>query len=103
MAHKVIILYRLYMPYYFLGTFTEYPYINFLTVGNLIILPALGIEEDEQALSQIKQYYPNCIIEQLNVSKLVKDGGGLNCISWCRYVNKKNPYVKSFSKKTNQT
>ena len=25
MAHKVIILYRLYMPYYFLGTFTEYP------------------------------------------------------------------------------
>ena len=28
MAHKVIILYRLYMPYYFLGTFTEYPYEN---------------------------------------------------------------------------
>ena len=30
MAHKVIILYRLYMPYYFLGTFTEYPYKNVL-------------------------------------------------------------------------
>ena len=29
MAHKVIILYRLYMPYYFLGTFTEYPYSIF--------------------------------------------------------------------------
>ena len=28
MAHKVIILYRLYMPYYFLGTFTEYPQKN---------------------------------------------------------------------------
>ena len=28
MAHKVIILYRLYMPYYFLGTFTEYPYLD---------------------------------------------------------------------------
>ena len=26
MAYKVIILYRLYMPSYFLGTFTEYPY-----------------------------------------------------------------------------
>lgn len=35
----------------------SWAYINFLTVGNLIILPALGIEEDEQALSQIKQYY----------------------------------------------
>ena len=31
MAYKVIILYRLYMPSYFLGTFTEYPYkIGFL-------------------------------------------------------------------------
>ena len=28
MAYKVIILYRLYMPSYFLGTFTEYPYIT---------------------------------------------------------------------------
>ena len=27
MAYKVIILYRLYMPSYFLGTFTEYPKI----------------------------------------------------------------------------
>ena len=31
MAYKVIILYQLYMPSYFLGTFTEYP---FLTSGN---------------------------------------------------------------------
>jgi len=28
MAYKVIILYRLYMPSYFLGTFTEYPQIK---------------------------------------------------------------------------
>ena len=28
MAYKVIILYQLYMPSYFLGTFTEYPYIE---------------------------------------------------------------------------
>ena len=28
MAYKVIILYRLYMPSYFLGTFTEYPQKN---------------------------------------------------------------------------
>ena len=31
MAYKVIILYQLYMPSYFLGTFTEYPYLcNFV-------------------------------------------------------------------------
>ena len=28
MAYKVIILYQLYMPSYFLGTFTEYPYLR---------------------------------------------------------------------------
>ena len=28
MAYKVIILYQLYMPSYFLGTFTEYPFLN---------------------------------------------------------------------------
>ncbi len=29
MAYKVIILYQLYMPSYFLGTFTEYPSLSF--------------------------------------------------------------------------
>ncbi len=28
MAYKVIILYQLYMPSYFLGTFTEYPILT---------------------------------------------------------------------------
>ena len=28
MAYKVVILYRLYMPSYFLGTFTEYPFLE---------------------------------------------------------------------------
>ena len=30
MAYKVIILYQLYMPSYFLGTFTEYPYVEYV-------------------------------------------------------------------------
>ena len=30
MAYKVIILYQLYMPSYFLGTFTEYPFLGAL-------------------------------------------------------------------------
>ena len=38
MAYKVIILYRLYMPSYFLGTFTEYPYID-----NLILLDKIKV------------------------------------------------------------
>jgi hypothetical protein len=36
MAYKVIILYRLYMPSYFLGTFTEYPYLIQSLRGNYL-------------------------------------------------------------------
>ena len=32
MAYKVIILYQLYMPSYFLGTFTEYPLLKLISV-----------------------------------------------------------------------
>ena len=38
MAYKVIILYRLYMPSYFLGTFTEYPYNKLITKINSVII-----------------------------------------------------------------
>jgi len=34
MAYKVIILYRLYMPSYFLGTFAEYPEISIESIKN---------------------------------------------------------------------
>ena len=32
MAYKVIILYQLYMPSYFLGTFTEYPSLMVVSI-----------------------------------------------------------------------
>lgn len=64
----------------------NWAYINFLTVSNLIVLPALGIDEDGQAVEQIRQYYPACTVEQVNISRLLKDGGGLNCVSWCRQM-----------------
>ena len=65
----------------------SWAFLNFLTVGKLIVVPAVLNEEDDQALSQLKRYYPECLVEQLNISELVKDGGGLNCISWCRLVS----------------
>ena len=38
MAYKVIILYQLYMPSYFLGTFTEYPDKRMLYYGHPFVL-----------------------------------------------------------------
>lgn len=64
----------------------NWAYINFLTVKNLIVLPCLGIEEDQQALTQIRQYFPDDTIEQVNITSLIKHGGGLNCVTWCRYI-----------------
>ena len=65
----------------------NWAYLNFLQTKDLILLPALGIDEDEQALEQIKTYFPTYAIrdriQQINVSEIVKKGGGgLNCISW---------------------
>ncbi len=37
MAYKVIILYQLYMPSYFLGTFTEYPYLREIPIFRYIL------------------------------------------------------------------
>ena len=39
MAYKVIILYQLYMPSYFLGTFTEYPFLNTSRILSPISIP----------------------------------------------------------------
>ena len=50
MAYKVIILYRLYMPSYFLGTFTEYPYHM-----GICAVPFGGII---QLFSDISFYFP---------------------------------------------
>ena len=43
MAYKVIILYRLYMPSYFLGTFTEYPKVKKICVLTYYINSSLKI------------------------------------------------------------
>lgn len=62
-------------------------YINFLQTSDVIIVPKFDInEEDEQALKQIKEYYPNYTkrnrIFQIDMNDVVIYGGALNCISW---------------------
>lgn len=60
----------------------NWAYVNYIQVQNLILLPALGIDEDEQALEQFCKIFPNQQIEQVDVSEIVPLGGALNCISW---------------------
>lgn len=60
----------------------SWSYINFLKVGNLILVPQLGIPEDEQALEQISKALPNCKVVGIPALEAVRRGGALNCISW---------------------
>ncbi len=64
----------------------NWAYINFLQTKDLILLPKLNIDEDEQAFKQIEIYYPdyasNNRIVQIDMTEIVKEGGALNCISW---------------------
>ena len=51
MAYKVIILYRLYMPSYFLGTFTEYPFF----IQDLLAYYAFGMVRIYRACISFKR------------------------------------------------
>lgn len=65
----------------------SWSYINFLQVGNLVLVPQLGIPEDEQAIEQISDVMPDCEVVGIPALEAVRRGGALNCISWNRYHN----------------
>lgn len=60
----------------------SWAYINFLQIGNLLLVPQLGLEEDIQALEQISKAFPNCDTVGIPALEAVRRGGALNCISW---------------------
>lgn len=60
----------------------SWAYINYLQVGNLALVPQLGIPEDEQALQQITEAIPLCKVVGVPAFEAVRKGGALNCISW---------------------
>ena len=61
----------------------NWAYINYLQVGNLLMVPQLGIPEDTMAIEQIKDAVPD-YINVIGIPSLeaVNKGGALNCISW---------------------
>lgn len=64
----------------------NWSYINFLQTKDLIIVPKMGIEEDDIAYNQICHYYKTYAdkgrIFQVNSRQIVEKNGALNCISW---------------------
>jgi len=54
-------------------------YVNFLRVGNLIVLPAYGIPSDIQAKKQMERICPDAKVIPLFCKDLAREGGVLNC------------------------
>jgi agmatine/peptidylarginine deiminase len=64
----------------------NWAYINFMQTKDIILIPKLEIEEDNQALGVLKKHFPvyaeqNRII-QVEMRRVVNFGGALNCITW---------------------
>lgn len=69
-------------------------YINFVRVGNHIVVPLLSeenpvtgkakvVEEDALALEQLHKIFPQCTIQGLRMRHFIERGGGaLNCLTW---------------------
>lgn len=59
-------------------------YVNFLEIGQLILLPIFDIEgnHDKEVYDLFRVAYPDRIIETININEIAFNGGLLNCISW---------------------
>jgi len=64
----------------------NWAYINFLQTEDLILVPKMGIKEDDIAYSQICKFYKSYAdrgkIFQVDSRQVVEKEGALNCISW---------------------
>jgi agmatine deiminase len=57
-------------------------YVNFLRVGDLVILPDYGITEDKEARRIIEQVLSGTAVAQVDCSGLSMEGGALHCVTW---------------------
>ena len=61
----------------------SWAYINYLQIDDLVLVPHLGIPEDEQAQQQIENLLPECnVISVPDAMEAVQEEGAFNCISW---------------------
>lgn len=59
-------------------------YLNYLEVGNLIVMPVFGVpgNRDDEALAKLKEVFPDRAIETIDYNDVALAGGILNCTTW---------------------
>lgn len=56
-------------------------HVNFLRIGNLVVVPTYGMSSDAEAVAVLNWLLPDCRVESLECSRLARRGGVLNCIT----------------------
>jgi hypothetical protein len=62
-------------------------YVNYLRVGDVVVMPGYGREEDRIAVEQMQRALPKAAVWQVPCRSLAEKGGVLNCISWTLTAN----------------
>ena len=57
-------------------------YMNFIHMGDFIIVPTFGLNEDEDAIKIFEHVFKEKTIATVESNELAKQGGILNCIGW---------------------
>ena len=57
-------------------------FVNYLRVGNLVLIPSYGRPEDEPARQRLQGMVPTCTVVPVECAGLARRGGGLHCASW---------------------
>ena len=60
----------------------SWAHINFLRVGNFLLVPQIGIASDTVAIEQLKEIYRDCEVVPCEAKGIVAKGGAFNCVSW---------------------
>jgi len=65
----------------------NWAYLNFQQTKDILLVPKLGIDEDDSAIKQISDCFPeyasiNRIIQVSDMESIVSINGALNCKSW---------------------
>ena len=60
-------------------------YVNFLEIADVILFPIFGHpkQKNEEALEIMMSTFPDRKIIPIDIDEVGKDGGLMNCISWC--------------------
>lgn len=64
-------------------------YINYLRVGDVVVIPEYGRPEDKDTVDKVRRAMPGVTVHQVPCRSLAKKGGVLNCVSWTIKANPK--------------